>query len=259
MPAVLSRPPPGLLDLTLPWTVLAGFNAGPGLLGRIGPITATQALRLADAAAADPGAQWRIIVTSPDGQALAVSRVPHRARARDGPPADPGLVGRVTLIITEDDLASPPSRASRASPPDHDQAAGIAPARIVTAALRAAQRAAARAREQARADVVAGGCAHAGQSEAYRPPPRLQEFVVARDLTCRFPGCGQPAWRGDLDHTVAWPHGPTCRCNLGGLCRTHHQLKQLRDWALRQATPGAFEWTTPSGRTYRATPDLHLS
>ncbi len=287
-PARAGRPPSGLVDLTVPWTVLAGLSTGPGLLGRIGPITPSQAIRLADAAAADPAAQWRIIVTTTAGQAIAVSRVPHRSRARDGPEAIAGLVGRVTLIISEDDLASlpdrtgPPGRVSppdRASPPGHDRTAGIAPAGIapvgiapagiapagimtagiMTAALRAAQRAMARAREQARADVAAGGCAHTSQSDAYRPPPRLQEYVIARDQTCRFPYCRQPAWRGDLDHTEAWPGGPTCRCNLGGLCRAHHQLKQLWDWALRQTRPGNFEWTTPSGRIYPATPDLYFS
>ncbi len=224
----------GLLDLTLPWAVLALLSTGPGLLGRIGPITATQAARLADAAAADPAAQWRIIVTTPAGQAIAVSRVPRRALARDGPATGAGLTGRITLIISEDDLTSPPGQ---------DLPAGLAAGGIVAAALRAARRALARAREQARADAAAGGSAHARQSQSCRPPPRLQEFVVARDLTCRFPGCGQPAWRGDLDHTVAWPH----------------RLKQLRDWALRQTSPGTFEWTTPSGRTYPATPGPHIS
>ena len=35
------RPGPGLLDLTVPWATLAGLSSSPGLLGRIGPITAT--------------------------------------------------------------------------------------------------------------------------------------------------------------------------------------------------------------------------
>ncbi len=261
-PAGTGRPSSGLLDLSLPWPVLAGLSTGPGLLGRIGPITATQAIRLADAAAADPAAQWRIIVTTPAGQAIAVSKVPRRTRPRDGPAVSTGLVGRITLIISEDDLtrwsgtAGPPGRAS---PPGQDLPAGLAAGGIVAAALRAARRALARAWEEARADVAAGGCAHASQSKCYRPSSRLQEYIIARDQTCRFPGCRQPAWRGDLDHTVAWPHGPTCRCNLGGLCRLHHQLKQLRDWTLRQTSPGTFEWTAPSGRTYPATPDPHIS
>jgi hypothetical protein len=97
------RPPPGLLDLSLPWATLTCESASPGTLTRIGPVTALQARRLARAAAAD------------------------------------------------------------------------------------------------------------------QPPPRIREYVTARDLTCRYPFCGQPAWRGDLDHTRPWDKGGlTCSCNLGG-------------------------------------------
>ena len=247
------RPPGGLLDVALPWSVLAGLSTEPGHLGRIGPVTAAQARRLAEAASADPAAQWRIVVTSPAGQALAVARIPRRPSARagrgrherDGPPLGSGLVGRVTLTIGEEDALIRPE--------GHDLPGGI-----VAAALRAAAQATARVQEQALADAAAGGCAHMSQSKTYRPPPRLQEFVIARDLTCRFPSCRQPAWRSDLDHTIAWPQGRTCRCNLGGLCRTHHQLKQHPGWKLTQtAASGIFTWTTPAGRTYTATPDIH--
>lgn len=243
------RPPSGLLDLSLPWSALVGLSAEPGNLGRIGPITASQARRLADVASADPAAEWRVIVTTRAGQALAVARIP-RPRVRgepaghDGPAAGAGLVGRITLTISEDALTSPPGR---------DPPGGIA-----AAALRTANRAAARAKEQARGNAAAGGCAHQAESLAYRPPPRLLEFVIARDLTCRFPSCRQPAWRGDLDHTIPHDHGGrTCSCNLGPLCRTHHQIKQLRGWLLSQPSPGIFEWITPTGRRYTATPDIH--
>jgi hypothetical protein len=60
----------------------------------------------------------------------------------------------------------------------------------------------------------------------YRPPPRLREYVIARDLTGRNPVCGQPASRADLDHTIPWEQRrQTCSCNLGGTCRRDHQLK----------------------------------
>jgi hypothetical protein len=36
----------------------------------------------------------------------------------------------------------------------------------------------------------------------YQPSARLQEFVRCRDLTCRFPGCDEPAEFCDVDHTV---------------------------------------------------------
>ena len=105
---------------------------------------------------------------------------------------------------------------------------------------------------------MAGGCAHGDASGAYRPPPRLREFVIARDVTCRNPACRQPAWRADLDHTIAYDHsGRTCRCNLGGACRRDHQLKQHPRWKLEQTRPGEFTWTTPAGRKYTVAPDTH--
>jgi Domain of unknown function (DUF222) len=270
IPPALARPgpaggrlAPGLLDLTVPWATLAGHCAAPGLLGRIGPITAAQARHLARAAQADPAAQWRIIITNPAGQALTVTRIPRR-RARDGPaparaspPPGTGLVGRVTLTISQDTIRAhttgrpgpgPPAGAARPRPPEG----------ITAAALRAAALALDTALAQARADAAAGGCAHHAHSDAYRPPPRLREQVTARDVTCRHPACRQPAWRADLDHTRPWENGgPTCSCNLGGTCRRHHQLKQHPRWKLRQTRPGHFTWTTPAGRTYTTSPDTH--
>ena len=77
------RPPAGLLDISLPWDTLTGTSPAPGHLGRIGPVTATQARHLAAIAAADPGTEWRIIITTPAGHALAVTRIP---RPRPRPP-----------------------------------------------------------------------------------------------------------------------------------------------------------------------------
>ena len=131
---------------------------------------------------------------------------------------------------------------------------------ILDLAIQAAARAATRARAAAAADAAAGGCAHAAASPGCRPPPRLHDYIAARDLTCRFPRCRQPAWRGDLDHTIPFDDGGlTCRCNLGGLCRTHHILKHHPGWKLEQIAPGIFRWTTPSGRTFTAIPGTHFA
>jgi hypothetical protein len=113
---------------------------------------------------------------------------------------------------------------------------------------------------QAVVDAEAGGCAHGQASPSYQPPPRLREFVTARDVTCRFPTCRQPVWRCDLDHSVPFDKGgKTCSCNLGGLCRFHHQIKQLSGWQLVQPAPGTFAWLTPSGRAYYIEPDRHAA
>ena len=234
----------------------------PGLLGRIGPITATQARHLAAAAETDPAVPWRVIVTNPAGQAIAVTRIRRRTRASPvpgspaatGPAATgrpgTGLVGRVTLTISQDTITAAQQAPAGPDHPPGRPAAGpqirqARPARRPDAATgrdhrgRAAGRHPAldRAPAQARADQAAGGCAHTGESPAYRPPPRLREHVIARDVTCRNPACRQPAWRADLDHTHPYDHdGRTCDCNLGGACRSDHQLKQHPRWKLEQTT-----------------------
>ena len=83
------RPPAGLLDVSLPWETLTGTSPAPGHLGRIGPVTATQARQLAAIAATDPDAEWRIIITTSAGHALAVTRIP-RPRPPGGHPPGPG-------------------------------------------------------------------------------------------------------------------------------------------------------------------------
>jgi len=53
----------------------------------------------------------------------------------------------------------------------------------------------------------------------------------------------------DLDHDLAWPHGPTCGCNLGPLCRRHHRIKQL-GWTKTRTRQAAVRWTSPTGRSW---------
>ncbi|NMH96973.1 DUF222 domain-containing protein [Pseudonocardia acidicola] len=92
----------------------------------------------------------------------------------------------------------------------------------------------------------------------YSPPPGLAEHVIARDQTCRFPGCRVPAHRCDLDHTIpfdpAGGTGPTAATNLGPRCRRDHRRKQRPGWHVQQFTDGTVVWTTPSGHTYTVEP-----
>ncbi|HEX5497350.1 MAG TPA: DUF222 domain-containing protein [Mycobacteriales bacterium] len=92
----------------------------------------------------------------------------------------------------------------------------------------------------------------------YRPPAALDDFVRARDHTCRFPGCQHPAQHADLDHTIPWPKGPTTQGNLGAVCRHHHRLKHQTSWRLDQSN-GRFRWTSPTGRHYTITPEKYDS
>jgi hypothetical protein len=250
---VPGRPPPGLLDVLLPWSALtAGAHAEPGLLGRIGPVTPAQAWQLLDLATRHPATEWRVILTDEDGHAQSVERLRRTGcsppgRTRAGPTTTAPVVGRMTVTIPLTALATPDPRTS---------------SNLSVALLRAAERAAARVAARARAthapNHAADACAHLGATGAYRPPPRLREFVVAKDGTCTFPTCGQPAWRGDLDHTIPWHHGgPTCACNLSARCRTHHKIKQLPGWKLEQSRRGAISWITPARRTYTAQPNRY--
>ena len=93
----------------------------------------------------------------------------------------------------------------------------------------------------------------------YRPSAALAEFIRARDLCCRFPGCEVPAEFCDIDHSVAWAAGgPTHPSNLNCKCRAHHLLKTFwcgeNGWAEQQFPDGTIVFTSPSGRCYTTTP-----
>jgi hypothetical protein len=90
----------------------------------------------------------------------------------------------------------------------------------------------------------------------YQIPDRLREFVVARDRTCRFPGCRRSASRCQIDHAVAWEDGgATAPDNVGALCARHHQLKTHGGWQItRCGADGTCSWLSPEGRIYEHEP-----
>lgn len=87
----------------------------------------------------------------------------------------------------------------------------------------------------------------------YRPSTALARFVRCRDGTCRFPGCTRTVT--DIDHTIAYPFGPTTASNLVCLCREHHMCKTFwAGWCSRQFPDGTLEWTDPDGGTHITRP-----
>ncbi|WP_314501732.1 DUF222 domain-containing protein [uncultured Microbacterium sp.] len=95
----------------------------------------------------------------------------------------------------------------------------------------------------------------------YTPPAALRRLVKWRADRCIAPGCGVPASRCEVDHTVAWEHGgETGLENLAPICRGHHKVKHHGGWRLRQlpGTGGAVEWTSPAGRTYVVEPERRV-
>ena len=84
---------------------------------------------------------------------------------------------------------------------------------------------------------------------SYRPSQQLSDYLIARDRTCRFPGCNQP--RVDIDHAIPWDSGgETVPENLGLLCRRHHRLKTHGGWSVESKSDGSCLWRSPTGHTY---------
>ncbi|OBK21632.1 hypothetical protein A5634_09970 [Mycobacterium asiaticum] len=93
----------------------------------------------------------------------------------------------------------------------------------------------------------------------YRPSTALVDFVRARDLTCRFPGCDTAATHCDLDHTIAYAAGGATHAgNLKCLCRKHHLIKTFWGWRDQQLPDGTLIWTSPAGDTHVTTPGSAL-
>jgi hypothetical protein len=87
--------------------------------------------------------------------------------------------------------------------------------------------------------------------ESYEPPQALKDFLIARDRTCRFPGCRRSAALSDLDHAKSWDEGgSTSPENLGALCRRHHRLKTHGGWSVTSHEDGSCTWVSPHGKRF---------
>ena len=92
----------------------------------------------------------------------------------------------------------------------------------------------------------------------YIPSAVFARFIRCRDMTCRFPGCDEPAHHCDIDHTIAYPAGPTQASNLKCVCRKHHLLKTFGGWHDQQSPDGTVVWTSPHGQTYTTHPGSRI-
>jgi hypothetical protein len=95
-------------------------------------------------------------------------------------------------------------------------------------------------------------------SGSYVISRKVKHLIQARAARCTAPACNRPAAQGDADHTIPWPAGPSCECNIGAPCRYHHRNKQAPGWQLEQPEPGVMTWHTPSGRTHTTYPTTYL-
>ncbi|MBC6457212.1 HNH endonuclease signature motif containing protein [Actinomadura sp. HBU206391] len=82
------------------------------------------------------------------------------------------------------------------------------------------------------------------------PTRRQRAFVIARDRTCRGPGCRVPASRSEIDHRLDHAKGgPTKVWNLDAECGHCHDLKDL-GWTPRRNAFDDMKWTSLLGHTH---------
>jgi hypothetical protein len=214
----------------VPLGTALGTSGAPGEAAGFGPLDADTARDLIAAAARHPDTRWCLTALHPDGTAAA-----HACAAGRHPPPGPRRTSS-----TPSAPGPPGARAGPDPPPD-------APVPDLVRDL------------AGRLTLIArGSCDHRHAEPGYVPSRRLRHLISARTTQCAAPGCGRPAARCDLDHTVAWENGGiTCECGLGPACRHHHRCKQSQGWKLEQPSPGVMVWTTPGGRTYTTTPTVY--
>ncbi|WP_080796742.1 HNH endonuclease signature motif containing protein [Corynebacterium pacaense] len=80
----------------------------------------------------------------------------------------------------------------------------------------------------------------------YTPSPVLRAYVIARDATCRHPGCTVSADLCDIDHVIPFQQGgPTVAWNLQALCRHHHNMKSDGRFRATMDCLGDVRWIGP--------------
>ena len=220
-PAGPPAPFPALINLTVPAGTAYGWSTAPGEVGGWGLTDADETRRLLQAASAHPRSRCCVTLLAPDGTAVA------HGCARGQHPWIP-----------------PPASAERnRDGPDEQQAAAL------TDFLRDLN--------VTFTPIATGTCDHADREDRYTPSRKLRHLVRARTARCTAPGCGAQAVFCDLDHTLAYPAGITCQCDLAPACRRHHRCKQAPGWQLTQPQPGIMCWTTPSGRSHTTKPTIY--
>ena len=94
----------------------------------------------------------------------------------------------------------------------------------------------------------------------YQPSQALRQMIIARDGTCRTPGCSTPAAECEIDHIIPFNHadprsgGWTIEENLAPICRPDHKRKTLGYWIARMHSDRTITWTTQYGQTYVTRP-----
>jgi hypothetical protein len=174
-----AKPPvKAVINLLVSAGTLYGWSAAPGEIAGFGLLDPQATRDLTEAAAAHPETRWCVTVVGLDGTAAAHGCAPGRH------PWTPG---------SRDGPARAPTPAEQAAQ--------------VTELLRRLR--------VTLAPIAKGSCDHRHHSDRYVISRKLKHLLQARAAKCTAPGCNRPAAGGDADHTIPWPLGPSCECNLG--------------------------------------------
>ena len=174
-------PFPALINLTVPAGAAYGWSSAPGKAGGWGLTDADDTRRLLQAASMHPRTRWRVTQLAPDGTAAA------HGRARGPRPWIP----------------PPDSSGTRAGPGTRQAAALAEFLRDLNITL---------------TPIAKGSCDHASREDRYTPSRKLKDLIRARTARCTAPGCDAGAVHCDLDHTLPYPAGITCQCDLAPAC-----------------------------------------
>jgi hypothetical protein len=210
--------------------LLSGTWEGPGPIARRGVVELTADLPTLMGLAEQVGelSGWGPVIADIARQI---------ADARGG---DPDTIWRYSIT---DPLTGRLLHHGTTTPPAHREPAGKGKAR-----RRRTQR---RSTDRGATDRRTAGH-HATERDPRRAPtPRQRAFIIARDRTCRGPGCRVPAHRTEIDHRIDHAKGgPTKVWNLDCKCTTCHDLKDA-GWTITHNHYDDATWTSPLGHTYR--------
>jgi hypothetical protein len=230
------RPAPApvkaVINLLVPVGTLLGWSSAPGEVPGFGLLDPQTTRDLVAAASRHAETRWCATVIGFDGTATAHGCAPgqHPWQPRQTGPPGPG-----------------------------HQNPGFSPGPVFSPAEQSALAAGLLRRLRVDLSTIAKGeCDHRHYSGKYVISRKVKHLIQARASTCTAPGCNRPAAEADADHTIPWPHGPSCECNLGAPCRYHHRNKQAPGWHLDQPEPGVFRWRNPSGRTHTTYPTRYV-
>ncbi|MGH3208187.1 MAG: DUF222 domain-containing protein [Trebonia sp.] len=229
-------PVKAVINLLVPVGTLLGWSSAPGEISGFGLLGPQTTRDLVEAAARHPETRWCATIIGADGTAAAHGCAPGQ---------HPWQPSRDPWHPSQPRPPGPGHQNPNPNPSPAEQSAQV------TEFLR-------RLRVEP-SRIARGECDHRNYSGKYVISRKVKHLIQARASTCTAPGCNRPAAEADADHTIPWPNGPSCECNLGAPCRYHHRNKQAPGWHLDQPEPGVFRWRNPSGRTHTSYPTRYIT